>query len=123
MKLAPLAQQDAEAYAVAVAALKAGKDDFVTSEALGRAADVPLAIAEAAADVAALAAAVAEHGNPDRRADAAAAAVLAEGAVRAAAKLVEVNLSMRPEDHRITHARMLATDAGKYCEQAAAAVA
>jgi formiminotetrahydrofolate cyclodeaminase len=121
-KLSPLAQEDAEAYAAARAALRERGDDGL-AEALERAADVPLAIAEAAVDVAALAAGVAEHGNPDLRADAAAAAVLAEAAVRATAKLVEVNLTIHPEDDRITQARMLAIEASKSCERAAAAVA
>jgi methenyltetrahydrofolate cyclohydrolase len=121
-KLAPLAQEDAEVYAAARAALRAGGDESM-ADALDRAADVPLAIAEAAADVAALAAGVAEHGNPDLRPDAAAAAVLAEAAVRATARLVEVNLSVQPEDHRIAHARMLAREAAEACERAVAAVA
>jgi methenyltetrahydrofolate cyclohydrolase len=121
-KLARLAQEDAQVYAAARAAIRAGGDDSM-ADALDRAADVPLTIAEASADVAALAAGVAENGNPDLRPDAAAAAVLADAAVRATARLVEVNLSVRPEDHRIAHARTLAREAAEACERAAAAVA
>ena len=60
-------------------------------------------IAEAAGDVALLAALVAEIAPGAQRADAAGAAILAEGAARAAAQLVDVNLAARPGDER--HAR------------------
>ena len=59
---------------------------------LERAAQIPLDIAEAAVDVASLAAVVAERGEQALRADAVAGALLAQGAARAAATLVEVNL-------------------------------
>ena len=59
---------------------------------LERAAQIPLDIAESAVDVASLAAVVAERGDQALRADAVAAALLAQGAARAAATLVEVNL-------------------------------
>lgn len=81
--------------------------DFKLGQALDRAADVPLAIAEAACDVAQLAAHVADHCEGDVRADAAAAAALAYGAARAAAHLVEVNLAMAEGDVRVTSARNL----------------
>jgi formiminotetrahydrofolate cyclodeaminase len=81
--------------------------DFNLGQALDRAADVPLAIAEAACDVAQLAAYVADHCEGDVRADAASAAALASGAARAAAHLVEVNLSMAEADVRVLNARKL----------------
>jgi formiminotetrahydrofolate cyclodeaminase len=66
---------------------------------------VPVCIAMVAADVAELAALVARHGAPDRRADAAAAAALAEGAARTAVVLIEINLATSHEDGRVAQAR------------------
>src|SRR5205823_2907818 len=93
-RLVPLAREDAEAYQAAVAQLNEHDDDFALGEALARAADIPLEIADHAENVSALAAEAAARANPDLRADAAAAAALALGAAWAAAKLVEVNLAM-----------------------------
>ena len=59
---------------------------------LARAAEVPLWIAEAGADVAMLAALTAEMGEGTYRGDATAAAVLAHAGARAAANLVSLNL-------------------------------
>ena len=61
---------------------------------------LPLAIAETAADTAALAAVAADRCVPRHRADAVAGAALAEGATRAAALLVETNLLSVPGDDR-----------------------
>ena len=69
--------------------------------ALERAAAIPLAIAEVGADVADLAASLAEHGNPAVRGDAVAGALLAEAGTRAAAHLVRINLGATPEDVRV----------------------
>ena len=108
-----LAQEDAEALAAFLAVRHADEEhrpearDFNLGQALDRAADVPLAIAEAACDVAQLAAHVADHCEGDVRADAASAAALAAGAARAAAHLVEVNLSMAEGDVRVLSARNL----------------
>jgi len=110
-RLVPLAREDAEAYQEAVAKLEAGGVDFALGEALARAADVPLEIADQAENVAALAAEAAQHATPDLRADAAAAAALALGAAWAAAKLVEVNLAMRTEDPRLARAQKIAAGA------------
>ena len=85
-RLVPLAREDAEAYQAAVAQLQEHDDDFALGEALARAADIPLEIADHAENVSALAAEAAAHANPDLRADAAAAAALALGAAWAAAK-------------------------------------
>ena len=112
-RLAPLAHADAEVYEEALRALEAPAElkpemrDRVLGEALWRAADVPLAIAEAGADVAALAAAVAERGDPSVRGDAAAGALLAEAGARAAANLVAINLGATARDPRVVRARSL----------------
>src|SRR5438105_2294973 len=93
-RVAPLAQADAEAYVQALTALRQRDElepryrDQKLRAALDQAAEIPVKIAEAGADLATLAALLVERGNPEVRADAAAAAVLAEGGTRAAAKLV-----------------------------------
>jgi formiminotetrahydrofolate cyclodeaminase len=117
-RLVPLARKDAEAYQEAVAKLQASADDFALGEALARAADIPLEIAEHAENVSSLAAEAAARANPDLRADAAAAAALALGAAWAAAKLVEVNLSMRPDDPRLARARAIAAGATQTAQAA-----
>jgi methenyltetrahydrofolate cyclohydrolase len=117
-RLVPLARQDAEAYQAAVAQLQERDDDFSLGEALARAADIPLEIADHAENVAALAAEAAAHANPDLRADAAAAAALALGAAWAAAKLVEVNLAMHSEDPRLLRAQRIAAGATRTAREA-----
>jgi formiminotetrahydrofolate cyclodeaminase len=111
-RTAPLAHVDAEAWDAASDALRAAADPEgpaqsrgVLEQALDRAAAIPLEVAELGADVAALGAVVAEHGEASYRADAAAAVALAAGGARAAAHLVEVNLAMRPGDPRLERAR------------------
>jgi methenyltetrahydrofolate cyclohydrolase len=94
--------------------------DFHLGRMLARAADVPLTISETACDVALLAQHVADRGEPDVRADAAAAALLAHAATRAAAHLVEVNLAAASDDERVTRARMLAAAAGDAAARATA---
>ena len=75
-------------------------------DASSAAAEPPLAIAEAAAEVAELArAAGARRGRPALRGDALAGADLAAGAARAAARLVEINLADAPGDARVERAR------------------
>ena len=64
------------------------------------AAELPLAIADAAAATAELAALAAEWAIGYEKADAIAAAALAEGATRAAAALVHANLTTVPGDAR-----------------------
>ncbi len=89
-----LAQGDIDAYAEARKALagRSASSDLDLGQVVSLAAQVPQRIAEAAGDVAELAAAVADHGDPELRADAAIAAILAAGAARSAAHLVEINL-------------------------------
>ena len=69
--------------------------------------DVPLAIARLAAETVELADALAEHGNPNLRADAMVAATLAAAAATAAARLITVNLS-GARDSRSTEADRIA---------------
>jgi methenyltetrahydrofolate cyclohydrolase len=116
-RLSELAPLNDEVYEHALAVLRlpdavdsASKSDLIGSS-LERAAAFPLAIAEAASNVAELAAVVSEDGSPVARADATAAAMLALGATRAAAHLVEINLGVREQDERLLRATRLATDA------------
>jgi formiminotetrahydrofolate cyclodeaminase len=120
-RLLPLARHDAEAYAAAMASLHEGGDEFGLAEALGRAADVPLEIADHAENVAAIATEAATRATPDLRADAAAAAALALGAAWAAAKLVEVNLSISSDDERLARAREIAAGATRTAREALSA--
>ena len=135
-RVAPLAQRNVEAYASAIARLRAaeyapehgdGEADADASADLGalldRAAEIPLEIAQAAVDVAALAAVVAERGLQSLRADAVAAALLAQGAARAAATLVEVNLATTESDPRVIRVRDLSGSANAAAERAMATLA
>jgi formiminotetrahydrofolate cyclodeaminase len=83
-RLVELADEDAGAYA----AFMRTKSDTDRD----RTVDVPLAIAETAAEVASLARAIAESGNPRVAGDAIAAAELAAAVARVGARLVEINL-------------------------------
>lgn len=104
----PLAQADADAYTKVLEALRR-KDDV--AGALSGAADVPLAIARAAAEVAMLAASAAVQGNTRLRGDAVVAAELAAAGARGAAELVAINLAGRDDDHRVRLASELAASA------------
>jgi formiminotetrahydrofolate cyclodeaminase len=112
-RLLSMAEEDALAYENVLLALRMPKDvdeeerDAAIGDALSRATDVPLAIAEASLDVATLACELAERGNPNLHGDAAAAVFLAEAAVRASANLVEINLATREGDERLDRAREL----------------
>lgn len=98
-RVAPLAQEDAAAYGRVLAACRtpdAGDPDARRERirrALSGATDVPLAIAESGAMVAEMAARLAREGNPNLRGDAVVAALLAEAGTRAAAVLVEINMT------------------------------
>jgi formiminotetrahydrofolate cyclodeaminase len=123
-----LACRNTEAYAEALAALEGKEEKYRTrdetmSDALARAADLPLQIGDAATTVAALAAEVAEHGEPRFGADCAVAASLALAGARAAATLVEVNLGTTSEDPRVSAAREQVEYAAKSLDEALAAVA
>ena len=113
-RTAPLAQSDAEAYEEALAALhlpdhlEVEVRDMALGQVLARAAEIPLVIAEAGADVAALAALIADRGTPERRGEAVAAALLAEAGTHSAAYLVATNLVVAPDDARVVKARAVA---------------
>jgi methenyltetrahydrofolate cyclohydrolase len=116
-RAAPLAQRDAEAYGAALdvreraAGLKAAQRDWQIGQAFAAAAEAPLEIARVGADVAELAAQLAEVGDPRVRADALAAAALGAAAARGAAGLVAVNLTTLDGDPRLAEARQLAAAA------------
>lgn len=118
-RLLELAEEDAEVLQHALEALAGRSDDprveardFQIGEALRRAADAPLAIAEAAEDVATVAADLAARIEGPEKPDAAAAALLAEAAARMAAHLVTINLAMVEGDERLLRARVAAEGAG-----------
>jgi formiminotetrahydrofolate cyclodeaminase len=92
------------------------------ADALTRAADVPLAIGDAATAVAALAAEVAERGEARFRADCAIAASLAVAGAKSAAVLVEVNLGTTGGDERTTRAQTQVDEAAGSLARAVAAV-
>lgn len=125
----PLAQSDAEAYEEALAVLRLPDQlekevrDMAIGQVFARAAEIPLVIAEAGADVACLAEAAAERGTPDRRADAVCAALLAGAATRAAANLVAVNLVITPDDERVLRARAVTEVAEAAARNASQAIA
>ena len=82
-----------------------------------------LATAGAGAQVASLAAESATQGNPALIGDAVTAAELADGATRAAAHLVRMNLSDSPGDPRRTEVTGLVSAAAEALEEAFAAAA
>jgi formiminotetrahydrofolate cyclodeaminase len=117
-----LAERDLNAYAPVLEALRLPADDAHRGErleaALSAAADPPLAVAEAAAEVAALAAVLARTGNPHLRGDSITGATLAEAACRAAVSLVEINLARQAQDPRLARAAELAARAADARAQA-----
>lgn len=110
-RVSALALADEDAYAKVTEALRLPAASPSRAEevaaALSGAADVPLAVAEAAAEVAVLAALVAKEGNDRLRGDALVAAELAEAGARGAAELVAINLAGR-DDPRVRRAQDLA---------------
>jgi formiminotetrahydrofolate cyclodeaminase len=118
-RLVVLAQADAEVYDRALRTLShpedlpPGRRDHELGAALAQAAETPLAIAGAAADVALLAAEAADRGDLRFQADAQVALALAAAASQAAARLVEVNLSALEDDVRVREARAAAAVAAR----------
>ena len=114
-RVMPLAQADAAAYGRVLDAYRIPRDDEKRRrrirEALSEAADVPLSIAEVGVEVAGNAARLVEEGNPNLRGDAVTAAALAKAGVRAAATLVEINVSAGgADDDRLSRVdQLLAT--------------
>ena len=112
-RVKPLAQRDAAAYGAVLSALAGTpgpERSAAVSEALSRAADVPLEMATIGMAVLDVAADVVRRGNPNLRGDALTACLLAQSAVQAAAALVELNLP-DDSDPRRARAAALATAA------------
>jgi formiminotetrahydrofolate cyclodeaminase len=111
-RLQELVTLDAVAYAEVAAAMKLPKDDDEQKAeratrlqaALKGAVEVPLEIAEAAAEVARLTLPAAEKGNTHAISDAAVAVVLADAAAHSAALNVKINVSWI-DDKAFTGAR------------------
>ncbi|MGH2355924.1 MAG: cyclodeaminase/cyclohydrolase family protein [Chloroflexota bacterium] len=101
VELADLMDEDERAYAALSATFKLPRSpdeekrarSRAIQRALREAAAPPLAMAQVCRRVLDLASVVAEHGNPDLASDAGVAALLAEGALRASAINVRVNLA------------------------------
>ncbi len=100
-RMEPLADADADAYGAFMAER--------SKENVERIVAIPFELAEAAAEVAELAALVASEGNPTVSGDAAAGADLAAAAAAVAARLVAINAPA--SDARVQHARELAARA------------
>jgi formiminotetrahydrofolate cyclodeaminase len=100
-RLQDLVSLDAKAYGEVAAAMKLPKDDeqqkaernTTLQAALKGAVEVPLEIAEAAAEVARLSLPAAEKGNAHAVSDAAVAVILADAAAQSAALNVKINVS------------------------------
>ena len=97
-RLAQLADMDAQAYAAVLEALRlpreASQREAQRQEALLGAALVPLEVAGIGAQVAVMAARLAETGNPNLRGDAVTGSVLAAASARSAACLVDINVKL-----------------------------
>jgi methenyltetrahydrofolate cyclohydrolase len=110
-RVAPLARADAESYGRVLDAYREPDPEARTArarDALSGAADVPLAVAEAGNEVVGIASRLVERGNPNLEGDAKAAVLLASAGVRAAAKLVRINLSTADlDDDRLRRANSL----------------
>jgi methenyltetrahydrofolate cyclohydrolase len=128
LRVAPLAQADADAYQKVIGALALPRESTTKASelrsqtirhALEGAADVPLKIAEIGADVAELAATVAESGNPNLRGDAVTAGLLAAASARSSARLIDINVGAR--DERAFQAARLAETAADAARRAAMA--
>jgi methenyltetrahydrofolate cyclohydrolase len=94
---ADLADADAGAYGAVLDAYRRPRDaqrPAAIRAALEVAADVPLAIVERAHEVAEMGVRVLRDGNPNLRGDAVTAVLLADGAARSAAHLVELNVAL-----------------------------
>jgi formiminotetrahydrofolate cyclodeaminase len=92
-RLLQLADDDAAAYRAFV--------ETRSEEARSRTIDVPLAIAETAAEVRSLARGVAEHAKASVVGDAEAAAELAAAAARVGVRLVEINIQEDGDDRLV----------------------
>ncbi len=117
-RAAGLAGLDAQAYAAVLDALRLPREAGQRREALLGAAVVPLEIAEIGAEVAQLAARVAEAGNPNLRGDAVTGALLAAASARSAACLVDINVGLGGLDRELSRrAARAVADAGDAAER------
>jgi formiminotetrahydrofolate cyclodeaminase len=111
-----LAERDLSSYAPVLSALRLARDDPARPErlesALAVAAEIPLAIARCAAEVAELGAGVTARAGRHLRGDAVAGTLLAEAACRTAVRLVDANVGTVRNDYRAEHAGELAARAG-----------
>ncbi len=114
----PLARADAAAYGHVLESYRGQREGDKEGqrrkirEALSEAASVPLAVAEIGAELVGIAVRLVREGNPNLRGDAVVAALLAEAGVRAAAKLVEINVAAGGADNgRLARASELVADA------------
>jgi formiminotetrahydrofolate cyclodeaminase len=103
-----LIEEDSQAYLAFVEAVRSQQD---VGTAHARTVDVPLRMIRAAADVAELAVQLAQHGNPNLRADAVVGATLAAAAAESGLTLIEVNLGDAQGDARFAVAKKLARTA------------
>ena len=133
-QLAGLVKRDAEAYAQVSEAYKLPKEPAdaaahrteAVTNALLKAAEVPLATARAAVEVAQLASLVAEKGNSNAVTDAGVAALLAHAAAKGAAYNVRVNIQALDDkskgQHLAREADQLVKRAAEHAAQATAIV-
>jgi formiminotetrahydrofolate cyclodeaminase len=124
-KVEPLADADAKSYGRVLEALRLPREPDPETrmerirQALSGAAEVPLALAEVGTEVAGIAARLADEGNPNLEGDAIVAVLLAEAGVRAAAALVEINLtSVDVEDGRLGRAKELVEESAEAARRA-----
>ena len=108
MRCEELIEADVHAYLAFVAARRSGDEVDVARSAT---VEVPIEIARAAAEIVEMGCRLADAGNPNLRADAVAAAILARSAVECAAMLVRVNLGSAAGDPRAGEARRLVRSA------------
>jgi glutamate formiminotransferase/formiminotetrahydrofolate cyclodeaminase len=104
-----LAERELGSYAPVLEARRLPRDDPERpgriDAALADASGAPLAIAEAASEVAELGAGLATEAGPAIRGDVLAGVLLAEAAAAASAALVEINLEGRPGAEELARAR------------------
>jgi formiminotetrahydrofolate cyclodeaminase len=118
-----LAERELSSYAPVLEAMRLPRDDPSRSsrieQTLLEASRTPLAIAEGAAEIAELGAAVARASSPSVRGDALAGTAIAEAAAAAAARLVEINLERQPTSPELEKAREAGEHAGSAREAGA----
>jgi formiminotetrahydrofolate cyclodeaminase len=119
-----LAETELSSYAPVLEAMRLPRDDPSRStrlqSALVEASRSPLAVAEAAAEVAELGVVVARDSSNEVSGDALTGTLLAEAACTAAATLVEINLARQPSASALEEARAARARAGRAREDAAA---